>query len=145
MTIASSKVFVGGLAAGVVANIVGFVAFGLVLGRRLDAEATAVAPSLQGKGMSSEAIAANVVTAFVLGVVVVWLYAAMRPRFGPGAKTAMYAGLVVAMCAVIFHFEWLIAGMMTPMTFVLASLAGLVQILAASLVGAMLYKEGPAT
>ena len=45
MTIASSKVFVGGLAAGVVANIVGFVAFGLVLGRRLDAEATAVAPS----------------------------------------------------------------------------------------------------
>jgi hypothetical protein len=145
MAINASRVVVGGLAAGVVANIVGFVAFGILLGQRLDAEAAAVAPALRGRGMSSDAIAANVVTSFALGFLLVWLYAAMRPRFGTGAKTAVYAALAVGVCEIASHLEWLIAGMMTPLSYVLASLAGLVQLLAAALVGAMLYKEGAAT
>ena len=49
MAINTSKVVVGGLAAGVVSNIVGYVAFGMLLGPRMQAEAVAVAPALAGR------------------------------------------------------------------------------------------------
>ena len=32
---------------------------------------------------------------FFYGVIAVWVYAAIRPRFGPGPRTALRAGLVV--------------------------------------------------
>jgi len=36
-----------------------------------------------------------VIIGFIFGIVGAWLYAAIRPRFGPGPKTAMVAGAVV--------------------------------------------------
>ena len=98
MAMNSSKVVVGGLVAGVVATIIGFVGFGMFLGPRFDAEAAAVARAIQGRGMSGAAIATNVIFQILTGVLLVWLYAAMRPRFGPGMKTALYAALVVWIC-----------------------------------------------
>ena len=62
MSMNTSKIVVGGLAAGLVANIIGFVAFGLVLGPRLEAEAVAVAPALEGRGMGGAAIATNAIS-----------------------------------------------------------------------------------
>lgn len=144
MAINTSKVVVGGLAAGVVANIVGYLGFGVWLGGIFEAEATAVAPALAGRGMSGGAIATNVIVSFVVGLVLVWLYAAMRPRFGPGARTAIYAALVVWVCGIVFHIDWLVMGMMTPLTYVLATVVAYVQVAAAAYVGAMLYTEGSA-
>ena len=141
MAINASKVVIGGLAAGVVANIVGYVAFGMLLGPRMEAEAVAAAPTLAGRGMSSTAIATNVISGFVVGLLLVWLYAAMRPRFGPGPKTAVLAALVVWVCGFLFHLDWVLVGLMTMQTNLLASCAALVQVLAAALVGGMLYKE----
>jgi uncharacterized membrane protein YoaK (UPF0700 family) len=141
MAINMSKVVVGGLAAGVVANVVGYVGFGMLLGPRMEAEAVAVAPALAGRGMSGGAIAAQAIVSFVVGILAVWLYAAIRPRFGPGPRTALAAALVIWLCAFLFHFDWLIAGLMSSTTYVLASLAGLVQVVAAAWVGGMLYKE----
>lgn len=141
MAINTSKVLVGGLAAGVVANIVGYLGFGVMLGQRMEAEAVAVAPALQGRGMSSGAIATNVLASFVIGILLVWLYAAIRPRFGPGLRTATYAALVVWVCAFVFHLDWLVVGMMTASTYALASLAGLLQVLLPAWVGAAIYKE----
>ena len=141
MAINTSKVVTAGLAAGVVANIVGFVGFGMLLGPRLEAEAVAVAPALQGRGMTGSAIGINVVASFVVGVLLVWLYAAMRPRFGPGMKTATLAALAVWICGFLFHLDWLIVGMMTPATYVLASVAAFVQVIASAAVGGMMYRE----
>ena len=141
MAINTSKVVVGGLAAGVVANVIGFVGFGMLLGPRMEAEAIAVAPALQGRGMTGGAIATNVLASFVVGVLLVWLYAAMRPRFGPGMKTATYAALVVWACGFLFHLDWLLVGMMTPATYAMASAAAFVQVLAAAAVGGMIYQE----
>ncbi len=145
MAINASKVVVGGLAAGVVANILGFVLFGMLLAPRMEAEATAVAPALQGRGMAGGAIATNVVATFIIGLLLVWLYAAMRPRFGPGPMTAVYAALVVWLCGFLFHLDWLLFGMMTPTTYVMAAVAALVQLIGAAEVGGMLYKEAGAT
>ncbi|MGQ0639258.1 MAG: hypothetical protein ACT4P6_00565 [Gemmatimonadaceae bacterium] len=141
MAINTQKVVTGGLAAGIVANVLGFVLFGLWLGPRFDAEAAAVAPALAGRGMSGSTIAVNVIAQFVIGFLLVWLYAAIRPRFGPGMKTAVYAALVVWVCGFLFHLDWLLVGLMSAATYALATIAALVQVIAAAGVGAMLYKE----
>jgi hypothetical protein len=145
MAINVSKVVVGGVVAGVVANIVGYVAFGRLLAPRMEAEAVAVAPSLQGRGMSSGAITTNVIATFAIGLLLVWLYAAIRPRFGPGPKTAILAALVVWVCGFVFHLDWLLVGLMTPATYGMAAVAALVQLLAAAWVGASIYTEDVAT
>ena len=141
MTINTSKVLVGGLAAGVVANIIGWVGFGMLLGPRFEADAVAVAPVLQGRGMSGSAIAVNVVATFVVGILLVWLYAAMRPRFGPGMNTATYAALAVWVCGFVFHLDWLLVGLMTPATYLMASVMAAVQLVPSAAVGGMLYQE----
>jgi len=141
MAINTPKVVTGGLAAGVVANILGYVLFGVLLGPRMEAEAVAVAPALAGRAMTGSAIAIQVVAQFIVGLLLVWLYAAIRPRFGPGAKTAVYAALAVWVCGFVFHLDWLISGLMTGTTYMLAALVALVQVIASAYVGAMLYKE----
>ena len=141
MAINTSKVVVGGLVAGVVSNIVGYVAFGMLLGPRMQAEAVAVAPALAGRAMSGGAIAKEVISGFVIGFLLVWLYAAMRPRFGPGARTAILAALVVWICGFIFHLDWVLVGMMSPATNAASSAAAAVQVVAAALAGARVYTE----
>ena len=141
MAINTSKVIIGGLAAGVVMNVSGFVLQGLLLGKRMEAEMLAAAPSLQGRGMEASTLIARVATQFAVGILLVWLYAAMRPRFGPGMRTATYAAFVVWLCGFLFYLDWLYLGMMTPMTYAIVSLAMVVTLLAAAAVGGMLYKE----
>jgi hypothetical protein len=145
MAINASKVVVGGLAAGIVANLIGYVGFGMLLGPRFEAEAVAVAPALAGRGMSGSAIATQVVISFIIGMLLVWLYAAIRPRFGPGPKTAVYAALVVWVCGFVFHIDLLLTGLATTTTYAMASVVALVQLLVSAWVGAMLYKEDAAT
>jgi len=144
MAINTSKVVVGGLAAGVMGNIVGYVGFGMLLGPRFEAEAVAVAPTLAGRGMTTGAVVTNIVVSFVIGLLLVWLYAAMRPRFGPGSRTAIFAAMVVWLCGFLFHMDMLILGMVTQQTYALASLVALVQLIASAWVGGMLYKEDEA-
>lgn len=141
MAINTQRVLLGGLAAGVVGNIFGFVGFGILLGPRMQAEAIAVAPALEGRAMGSAAITTNIAAQFLIGVLLVWLYAAMRPRFGPGLKTALYSAMVVWVCGLVFHADWVLVGMMSMTTFVLASLLALLQVATAAAVGAWLYRE----
>jgi hypothetical protein len=107
----------------------------------MQAEAVAVAPALQDRGTIGGAIAINVAATFVVGILLVWLYAAMRPRFGPGMKKATLAALVVWICGILFHIDWRLVGMMTPATYVLASAVAFVQVIASAAVGGMMYRE----
>jgi hypothetical protein len=141
MAINTSKVVVGGLVAGVVMNVGGFVIQGLLLGKRMEAEMLAVAPTLQGKGMSGGVMAARVITSFVIGILLVWLNAAMRPRFGPGMKTAASAALVIWLCGFIFYLDWLYMDMMTTTTYAIVSCVQLVLLLIAGAIGGKLYTE----
>jgi hypothetical protein len=144
MAINTSKVIVGGLAAGVVMNVSGFLVQGMLLGQRMMSEMVAAAPTLQGKGESSGVMAARVATQFVIGILLVWLYAAMRPRFGPGMKTAAFAALVIWLCGFLFYLDWLYLGMMTATTYALVSIAMLITLLVAAWAGGMLYREDTA-
>lgn len=141
MAINTSKVIVGGLVAGIVMNVGGYVGQGLLLGKRMEAEMLAAAPSLQGRGMGTGALTARVVSSFVVGLLLVWLYAAMRPRFGPGMKTAALAAFVIWLCGFLFYLDWLYLGMMSVGLYAMMSLVMIVVLVIAAGLGGMLYKE----
>ena len=87
-------------------------------------------------------IATAVGITFLLGIVIVWLYAMIRPRFGPGPKTAIIAAFVVWFC-VYFYCGILNATLFSlPATFVLMGMVwGIVEYGLAAVAGAWLYKE----
>src|SRR6185436_17691206 len=107
MAINTSKVVVGGLVAGIVNNVLGFLVQGMLLGPRMMDEMLAAAPSLKGKGEDPMTMTGRIVGGFAIGLLLVWLYAAMRPRFGPGPKTAILAAFAVWFCGFIFYMDWL--------------------------------------
>src|SRR3954469_8532598 len=135
MGINTPRVIVGGLVAGIVMNVSGFVVQGMMLGKRMEAEMGAAAPTVQGGGMDAGTITGRVITQFAIGLLLVWLYAAMRPRFGAGPKTAMFAALVIWLCGFVFYLDWLYLGMMTPSLYIIVSIAMLITLGVASWVG----------
>ena len=92
---------------------------------------------------SSSAAPLFFILAFLfLGMLMTWWYAAIRPRFGPGPKTAAIAGFAVWLAAnpaqsfLLGHVAQL-----SP-SFVVKSMAMyLVMIVASTLAGAWVYKE----
>jgi hypothetical protein len=74
-------------AAATLVLIIGQIAFVLVIGSRLMAarEAVGLPPFVPQPLL-------NLLEVFSIGLFLVWLYAAIRPRFGPGLVTALKAG-----------------------------------------------------
>lgn len=78
---------------------------------------------------------------FVMGVWMMWLYAAIRPRYGPGPKTAAIAGLATAVFGIVADAVWVSMGVI-PVEVVVAPIVAAVPILiVAAMTGARLYKE----
>ena len=133
------KVIVGGLIAGVVLNIVDFVLFGVVLKDQMAAAMTA----LNRPAMTNAQVPWFVVLDFVAGVFLVWLYAAIRPRFGAGPATAAKAGV-----AAWFVGSLLVNLFMWPMHLYPANLTIITTVVAmiewplATVIGAKFYTEG---
>jgi hypothetical protein len=79
---------------------------------------------------------------FLAGIAAVWLYAAIRPRFSPGAKTAVIAGIAVWF---ISRFLGALAemnmGIYSQKLIMTGLVWGLVEIAIATVVGAWVYKE----
>lgn len=142
MAINTSKVLVGGLAAGVSLNVIDFVSNMFIMGDRMKTEMDRVAPGVSDRMMAGGNAAIFIIMNFVLGITLVWLYAAIRPRFGPGPKTAAYGALWVWVLFGIAYLGYLIGGMMSGGTWAMASVIGLINLMLASWLGARLYSEG---
>jgi hypothetical protein len=79
---------------------------------------------------------------FAVGIVSVWLYAAIRPRYGPGARTAIRAALAVwALSSVSFGIALGSLGFLPGRLALSMTLWSLVEVVVAMLVGAALYRE----
>jgi hypothetical protein len=141
MPINKQRLITGGLAAGLVMNLIGGVVNGMLMGPRMNAEMEAAVPGLTARMPMTTVITVNVLTEFVLGILIVWIYAAIRPRYGPGPRTAIYAALVPWICGLFFYSGWLLTGMMTSASYAIVSLVALVNVIAGGLVGAWLYRE----
>ena len=132
------RVLLGGLAAGLVLNIGEYLLNDKVL-------ATQMAEMFRRCGFpkpGANFIVIAVVITFVLGIVIVLGYAAIRPRFGPGPRTAIMAGLFAWFGVVVYNNVIVVGlGMEPTNVFGLVLVWELVEYLLAALVGAWLYKE----
>src|SRR6266853_3483105 len=90
-----ARVILGGLVAGLIINVVEGVTNGVIL----KAEWAEAARAIGRAEVSVKQIVAFNVWGFAAGILAIWLYAAIRPRFGPGPKTAMCAGLIIWLLA----------------------------------------------
>jgi hypothetical protein len=140
MAINLKKALLGGLAAGVVLNIIDYIVFTYMLGNRMRADANAFVPGL-GDAMMGGSPVPNILMNFVIGFLLVWTYAAIRPRFGPGANTAVYAGVLFWMLGAIFNSGYLVMGMMSRGLWWTYAAIYLVTLIVSSIAGAFVYKE----
>lgn len=132
------RVVAGGLLAGLIITISEYVLNEPILGEKWRAAMEAMNYQEPGNAV----IAFFVMCGFVLGLVTVWLYAAMRPRLGAGLKSAVIAGLITWLLYYGFvnlsfgitgMFGWDIEGVVLGWTFV--------EMIIASVAGCAIYKE----
>jgi hypothetical protein len=146
MAINTQKVLLGGIAAGVVLNAIDYVVYDHVFVAQLTAATDAFKPGLSAAMMQGSSIAMYIITDFVLGMLLVWTYAAIRPRFGPGAKTAVTAAILFWLLGCLYSAPSLMIGMQPMSLWWTLAIVSLVNFLIASWVGAWLYTEdGTAT
>jgi predicted small integral membrane protein len=145
VAINTSKVLVGGIAAGVVLNVIDFILYTYVVADKVMAQANAFKPGLGTMMMSGDAIKLYVVIDLVLGILLVWTYAAIRPRFGPGPSTAAAAAVLFWLLGCLAGANTLIIGMQGSGLWWTIAISSLVNLLLAAWVGAMLYKEDGGT
>ena len=91
---------------------------------------------------SPKQIAALNLWGFLTGIAMIWLYAAIRPRYGAGPKTAVCAG------AAMWFMNYALGGVFPVITHMfplglstITLLIGLAEAIIAGLAGAWLYKE----
>jgi hypothetical protein len=135
------KVILGGLLAGLLINVVEFVVNGWLLAERWAAAIKAI-PNAEPMGVLPM-VAFNV-SGFVVGIFTIWLYAAIRPRYGAGPKTAACAGAAVwALGYLLANVAPMVLHLVPRRLMAIGIAVALVEVIAAAILGAAVYKEEP--
>jgi len=127
------RIVLGGLVAGVVVNVIETVVHRFLFRsyEKLGREPLTMSGAIQ-----------LWIIGLIFGILLAWLYAALRPRYGAGPKTAILAGL----------YLWIVAGLLVWIGFspllqwgmrlmVIGIVTNLVAYVVAGLVAGYLYKE----
>ena len=137
-----SRVILGGIVAGIVANVFSYIVDGVILAPQWAAGMKALGKS----DFTTNQILGFLALGLASGVFTIWLYAAIRPRYGAGPKTAVFAGVAAWFAGALLpnvafmSVVGLYAADLTTMT----TIGGLVGSIAGALAGAALYQEGAA-
>ncbi len=134
----TARVVIGGVVAGLVLNVGESILNMVVLGADMKAAMARLnLPPVEDRG-----IGVFVALGFALGILTIWLYAAIRPRFGPGVKTALCAGAAVWFFAYCYGSVGMaVMGMFPGRMMAIGVIWGLGEMLVAAVAGAYLYKE----
>ena len=127
------RVVLGGVVAGVVLLLMDFVGMQII---GFDWEAWAVE-----RNLTMPPMATWIVMDVLYGILLVWLYAAIRPRFGPGVRTAVMAAVWGWIFFSITQWAPTAMGLWPMNTYWMMAAWGLVQLTAAVVAGAWVYKE----
>ena len=141
MAINTQKVIVGGLAAGVVMGAIDFVVNGLLLAEQNEAALNALNPDLAANLEGGPFIAFMVVGSLLWGILVAWTYALLRPRYGEGPKTAVFAALQIWCVVTLISAFMTFVGMFTWSLFALGGVILAVELLIGASVAGYLYAE----
>jgi apolipoprotein N-acyltransferase len=132
------KVIAGGLLCGLVINISETI-LNLVV---VPADMAAALKERNLPELGTSPIIGFVIFAFLLGIGIVWLYAAIRPRFGPGVKTAIIAAVAVWAFSYVYSSLGMVFMGFFPAGLTAFTLVwGLVEVVLGAVAGAWVYKE----
>lgn len=138
-TINTGRVIGGGLLAGLVMNAIDFIVNAVIL-----AQPWADAAKARGIDMAATqgtSAVGWIIVDFALGLLLVWLYAGIRPRYGAGPKTAVLASLAVWAIVHIVFASYAFMGFLPVSLVAGATIGGLIAALAGGLAGCWLYQE----
>jgi pimeloyl-ACP methyl ester carboxylesterase len=132
------RVVIGGLLAGLIINFGEFILNGVLLEEQM----TAAMAALNKPPVNQNMIMLFVLFGFGLGCMLVWTYAAIRPRFGAGVKTAICASTLVWGLAYLYPNIFMIIINIFPRDMmVMATVWGLFELILAGIAGAWAYTE----
>jgi hypothetical protein len=135
-TINWGRVFRCGLVAGLV-----WVVLATVFTKYLGYPFAAAVPGGKLYAPSVELVVFLLALDLVMGIWAMWLYAAIRPRYGAGPKTAAMAGVAWWVITSLVDATWGSFGFVPWMALLPLMGASLPAIVVAALVGAWSYKE----
>jgi hypothetical protein len=136
----TGRVIAGGLVAGIVANLLDVVWYQFLMGQDMEV-------MIQRLGLNRAVVESNtlmftwVAVDVVYGMLLVWTYAAFRPRCGAGPATAVYAALVPFAAVTLFMYGYTAMGIFSMNAFVKGTLFFLITSVAAALAGGSVYRE----
>ena len=134
----TGRVLVGGIVAGIIIDVFEFVLNGVVLGPQWNTVASAHNLPMIG---THQILVFNIL-GLITGIAAVWTYAAMRPRFGAGPTTAVYAALVVWVVGYLLpDVTFSVIGLVPMSMTVTIIIVGGVELIVATVAGGYLYKE----
>ena len=126
------RVILGGLVAGIVADVLSYFVDGVLLASQWSGRMNKL---LGHAGCSTCQCISFSLLGLVCGIALIWIYAAIRPRFGAGVKTAIYAGLAVWVVGVLLpnlSLMW-VSGLFGRRLTSFTTLGGLVEIVVAAI------------
>ena len=132
------KVVTGGLVAGLVMNVLDFVLNNYLMKAQFDAVNAArnIDPAV-----AAAAMPAYIVMDFLFGLLGVFTYAAIRPRFRPGPNTAIIAGAILGVAGSLVAGFFTAGGFFPWSVWTMASAISLVNVCLGTMAGAALYNE----
>ena len=139
-----SRVIFGGVVAGLVIDVCEGILNGVILKQQW-------ADAFAALGKASDTMSVKQIVAFNLwgiaaGIITVWLYAGLRPRFGAGPRTAVLAGLTVWALAFALATAVPVFFHLYPVGLGLTAVAlEAVEMILAGLAGGAIYKESSAS
>jgi hypothetical protein len=133
------RIALGGLLGGIAMNALDFAVGMLVLGERY--------MKFQEAGVFLKEPRLPFVPIWIAGIFVLaflasWFYAAVRPRLGPGPKTALLVGLALGLVGHVMYnvsaAAWGLQGRFMPLVWMVS---GIVELVVGTLVAGWVYKE----
>lgn len=133
------RVILGGIVAGIVINLSEWVLNEFVMKQKWEAVMTGLGKT---QAMTTNNIIVWNIWGFLAGIGAVWLYAAIRPRYGPGAGTAVKAGVAVWFFAhLLAAIVMMNLGLFPRDLMMIPIVWTLVESILATVAGAWVYKE----
>jgi hypothetical protein len=138
--ISLGRVVIGGLLAGFVINLGEFIFNGWLFAEEMNGAMAA----LNRPPIAPAMILWFVLFSFGFAFMLVWTYAAIRPRFGPGVKTAICAASLCWGLGYLYpNLFWLVMNLFPRDMIILGVIWGFFEVAIAGVLGAWAYTESP--
>ncbi len=133
----------GGLAAGIVIWILEGLSSALLYMDAMQAAHDAHGLSME---LGASTVVLTVVVSLITGITMIFFYAAIRPRFGPGPKTAVIVAVGLWVGGYLLSLiGYYLLGLYPVGLLVLWGVTGLIEMILAAVLGAWIYREPQVT